>query len=664
MAPPEVPKLLRTLILGTDALLEARPATPIQLARACMRLGFDFIAPVSWGEELLASQVIEAVRPDASGSAIIAHCPFVIEAVRAMGTPPSPCLFAVAPPVATARYTRAAFRPRELFITYAGRCPGASAPDIDELVLPEVLLNRLAEARILPDQEPLYFEEQVPPDRSRYCSLAGGIPEQSVLLAASGKQLREAAPATLQAVLPAAGSPHGVVIDLETATGCACARDRFAASQQEPPRAASPVVSAQIRVDLGSDRLPRLGEPPERRAAEPERSKQSPPGRAPARAVAQAGSVDWSHGEERTDSWPVTTREKTARVVPMPVSPDLTGTVEPWLRTPSPRRSPAQAPEAAPTGDRSVAGEVAVAIPVMVATDTVGEPSPKETGEDSGAPADREVAITVAGAAIRFDELLAAMEADAAVSELLAPEPPTEPAPSDTATESSAPEVGIETGSVPAIDVPDHRAADDADAVEAAPDTAAAVASDMGAPIAPDIVQGIDATRKADDRGHEPRIAEQPEAAPAPEPAPPAAERRAVLASRTAPRLNKSGAAERVAREEHEAPSPGIRRATLISLIGALGALAIVVAALRLSEWLGQRGADPPGAVTPSLPPLRVTTPPTDTAAGGVELAQPVDRVAPRPGATRIDSASTVPERRRRRSGPQPRIDTVQAPRA
>jgi hypothetical protein len=44
-------------ILGTDALLAARPVDAIQLTRACLTAGFDFVAPVTWGEELIASRL-------------------------------------------------------------------------------------------------------------------------------------------------------------------------------------------------------------------------------------------------------------------------------------------------------------------------------------------------------------------------------------------------------------------------------------------------------------------------------------------------------------------------------------------------------------------------------------------------------------------------------
>ncbi len=263
---------LTAVIIGTDTLLAARPATAIQLARACMRAGYDFVAPVSWGEELLATQVIDQVRRTAVPASVIVNCPFVAEALRGETAALPTCWRSVSPPVATARYLRSAFHPHRLHITYAGRCPGATAPDIDACVLPDVFLGHLLEAGFAPEDQPRYFEEMVPPDRARYSSLPGGVPEPAALRLHGGARLREAAPATVGTVALSFESPEPVVIDLESACGCICARDRFAAAQMEPPRASAPVVSAEVIVDLAPHREERVAAAPflTRRAEVPE----------------------------------------------------------------------------------------------------------------------------------------------------------------------------------------------------------------------------------------------------------------------------------------------------------------------------------------------------------------------------------------------------------
>jgi hypothetical protein len=326
MPPGEPGTTLRVVILGTDALLEARPATPIQLARACLGAGFDFVAPVSWGEELLAATIIERVRTMAPPSSLIVHCPFVAEAVREQADVLPMMWRAAAPPVVAARYVRAAFDPRPLHITYVGRCPGALAPDVDACMLPPVLLGRLLEAGIVPEHQPRYFEEMLPPDRARYASLPGGLPEPGRLHQEAGARLREAAAATLRAVALSYESSEPVVIDLETASGCVCARDRFAATQLEPPRSREPVVSAAIVVDLAHYRSARdtIVRPDEPGALEP--APVVPP---PGEPGARTGTAD------------------------------LVGTVEPWipwgLEAPGPHQPPVDADRS--PSDPPTAGE-------------------------------------------------------------------------------------------------------------------------------------------------------------------------------------------------------------------------------------------------------------------------------------------------------------------
>ena len=173
---PDAAAPILAVILGTDAVLAAQPAEPIQLASACRRAGFVFVAPVSWGEELLAVRVTELVRLYRPPAAIVAHCPFVAEVLRQPGAPTTPCVASVAPPVATARYLRAAFAPRNVHVTYVGACPGASAPDVDDRLLPDVLLARFVDGGIDVARQPCHLDGQLPADRARYASLPGGVP--------------------------------------------------------------------------------------------------------------------------------------------------------------------------------------------------------------------------------------------------------------------------------------------------------------------------------------------------------------------------------------------------------------------------------------------------------------------------------------------------------
>lgn len=235
-------------ILGTDALLAARPVDPVQVARACQASGFDFVAPVSWGEELIASYLADRLTSGNANSPVIAAiCPLARE--QLVATPvETPVLSIVSPPVATARYLRAALQPRPVHITYVGACAGAQHPDIDVHCLPEALFTRFAESGIDPARQPRHLDGQLPAERSRYASRPGGIPDCNWLLAHAGRRVVEAAPITAD-VVTLLHQDEAVVIDLAAACRCVCARDRIAAARMEPPRSTTPVLG-EMRVAM------------------------------------------------------------------------------------------------------------------------------------------------------------------------------------------------------------------------------------------------------------------------------------------------------------------------------------------------------------------------------------------------------------------------------
>jgi hypothetical protein len=235
-------------ILGTDALLAARPVDWVQLTLACQRAGFDFVAPVSWGEELIASHVGERLADPSRTTTVSSSCPFVDEALRE-SPPATSVLKTVSPPVACARYLRAAFGARPVHVTYVGACPGAVNPEIDEQFLPEVLFARLAESGINAAALPHHLEAQLPVERARYASMPGGAPSADWLMARANVRLVESAPIAVDAV---ARSFEGeaLLLDLATACRCVCARDRWGAARNEPPRASSQVVRTGVPVTI------------------------------------------------------------------------------------------------------------------------------------------------------------------------------------------------------------------------------------------------------------------------------------------------------------------------------------------------------------------------------------------------------------------------------
>lgn len=249
---PDPSQPIRAVILGNDAVLAAQPAEPIQLVRACSRAGFDFVAPVSWGDELLSERIADVLNARHPSAAVVANCPFVAESLRSTPTR-TRAIAGVSPPVATARYLRAAFDRREVHVTYIGACPGATSPDIDERLLPDVFLAALVRIGIDVHLQPCHLEGQLPADRSRFASLPGGAPEPQWLAGRTGVTGLEVTPATVDAV--AALHPRTpVLLDLGAACGCACARDRANSERIDPPRSPAPVV-LPVTVALADHRL-------------------------------------------------------------------------------------------------------------------------------------------------------------------------------------------------------------------------------------------------------------------------------------------------------------------------------------------------------------------------------------------------------------------------
>ena len=254
-------------VLGADALLAALPATPVQLAHACMLAGYQSVVPASWGDELIAAASLRALGRFGGLPAVQCSCPFVAHRLLAAGTDLRPFLVSlVAPPVAVARYLRAAHAPAKLRITFVGRCPGAAEQSIDARLTPEELLAMLADRGISLENQPRVFDSVLPPDRRRYRSQPGGLPTPEMLWATehpgngSKRTLVELHGEELSLDLAQhllAGK--ATLLDVAGRLGCLCsgaspgtdptgARARVTAI--EPPRALGPVIDERVVVDL------------------------------------------------------------------------------------------------------------------------------------------------------------------------------------------------------------------------------------------------------------------------------------------------------------------------------------------------------------------------------------------------------------------------------
>ncbi|HKW46015.1 MAG TPA: [Fe-Fe] hydrogenase large subunit C-terminal domain-containing protein [Gemmatimonadaceae bacterium] len=251
------------VILGADALLAARPATPIQLAHACMQVGYHTVVPASWGDELIAAASLRALRHHGHLPAIQCSCPHVADRLLSAGTDLRPFLLSlVSPPVALARYLRAVHSPQKLHITYVGQCPGAKDESIDARLTPDDLLGIFADHHVAIEQQPDYFDSVIPPDRRRYRSQPGGLPIAEMLWSADGngsvaaRSLVEIFGDELPVELAQhllAGKP--ALIDVAPALGCVCSgaadnvdplRARARISELEPPRASHPILDETI----------------------------------------------------------------------------------------------------------------------------------------------------------------------------------------------------------------------------------------------------------------------------------------------------------------------------------------------------------------------------------------------------------------------------------
>ena len=287
---------MKVVILGTDTVRAARPADWVQLSHACRKLGFDFVVPVTWGEELTATFLGERMA-DAGTTTVVGHaCPAVGHQLKATSVL-APIVETVAPPVACARYVRS-FVQKPVHITYAGGCAGAGHEEVDVHWTPDALFTRLIEAEIDPLAQPRHVENELPVERARYASLPGGTPDPRWLSARVGVRVVEAAPLTVDAI---ANAGESVLLDLASSCRCACARDRFLTALVEPARATEPVVHAGVSVT--ADHVP--VDPPPPPEAKPHESEP--------RATFTA------HGLSAGDADPIPT-----------LDPSLTMSREPW----------------------------------------------------------------------------------------------------------------------------------------------------------------------------------------------------------------------------------------------------------------------------------------------------------------------------------------------
>ena len=239
------------LILGTDTIAAANPATAVQLVHACRLWGFSAVVPASWGDELIATDMIRRCASRSSRPVIQCSCPRVADRLTRHAPLLDDAVFwLVPPPVAAARYLRAIEPDRALHVTYAGACPGASDPCIDERITPHDLLAALSARGIDLASQSTIFEDIIPADRRRYASSPGGLPEQHRLWEDASFRVAQPLDADLSiGVAQLLLTEERLLIDLSPTLGCECRSGSEPVSATVLHRSASPVITAG-KIDL------------------------------------------------------------------------------------------------------------------------------------------------------------------------------------------------------------------------------------------------------------------------------------------------------------------------------------------------------------------------------------------------------------------------------
>ena len=256
------PETLAILVIGTDTVIEALPARPIQLANACGALGFDLVVPLSWGDELVAEAALRALKTRSAGPALLCVCPRVRERLSRSGTGLAGAMVSLqSPAVAVARHLRATITDRIGSVSFVGRCPGANAPEYDATYTPDEFFGILRARGIQMHRLPDVFQDRLPADRSRHVSLPGGCPTPEALWSRCNEMALMQVDGADFAVEIAQHlmTAKSVLVDPGPSIGCYCcgvthgttsSSARIAVASLEPPRSKNPVVSPDVIADL------------------------------------------------------------------------------------------------------------------------------------------------------------------------------------------------------------------------------------------------------------------------------------------------------------------------------------------------------------------------------------------------------------------------------
>jgi len=244
-------------------VLDARPATPVQLAHACAAAGFGAVIPASWGDELIARRVAEKAR-DTNAPLVQCSCPLVAQRFARTGEAMDRTLLRfVPPPIATARYLRSVYGATPVRITYAGNCQIPPDDAVDVHLSSGQLLEQLRNRGVSAEDQPTEFDSVIPPDRRRFDSEPGGVPSRDALqrLSPDSRFAELTGPDLAIELAQLLLDGERRVIDIAAGIGCRCSgavegvpadESRAQIRALEPPRSAAPVVDLEISVALES----------------------------------------------------------------------------------------------------------------------------------------------------------------------------------------------------------------------------------------------------------------------------------------------------------------------------------------------------------------------------------------------------------------------------